>query len=59
MNIALKHTESQRTLMDLPFTLVNEYELLECPNCKKVCAYELSSLRVRCIHVCDWCNWEF
>lgn len=44
--------------MDLPFKKP-KYKLLECPNCKKICAYQMPSLSSNCVYVCDWCEGEF
>jgi hypothetical protein len=50
--------QSELTNMDLPFKK-KEYQLLECPNCKEICAYQMPSLSAKCVYVCDWCDCEF
>ncbi len=44
--------------MGLPFKQP-KYKMLECPNCKEVCAYDMPSLSGKCVYVCDWCEFEF
>lgn len=72
MNMLLEQQKSQDILeellsyrpqaetinMDLPFKNP-KYKLLECPHCKKICAYQMPSLSSNCMYVCDWCEGEF
>lgn len=36
-----------------------QYSILECPNCKNICAYQMPSLSSNCVYVCDYCEFEF
>ncbi len=50
--------EEEARNIELPFK-ASKYRLLECPHCEEVCAYEMTTLKSKCVYVCDFCENEF
>lgn len=59
MSAQIKEQQQEIDILNSGLPPYRRFKLMECPNCKEVCAYQMPSLSSNCVYVCDYCQFEF